>query len=248
MYKVFVQTFNRAMSTGTASAPRKTAGKPVAVVAATRPDRRLAILLAAERLFAQHGYHAVSIRQIAQAAGVPLALVGYYFGPKHELFHAIFEHWQGTAQARLERLDTALHAPEPARSLERVVEAFVRPVLAQRASEEGEYYAQLVARELGFQTPEATRVLTDYFDPLANRFIDALMAVRPGHGRDLAAWAYQFALGALLHHISDIRVGRLSGGLNTPNDADAAPLLIRFLCAGIDAVMPAQPHGHPPPA
>jgi AcrR family transcriptional regulator len=105
MYKVFVQTFNRGMSTGTASAPRKTAGKPVAVVAATRPDRRLAILLAAERLFAQHGYHAVSIRQIAEAAGVPLALVGYYFGPKHELFHAIFEHWQGTVEERLERLD-----------------------------------------------------------------------------------------------------------------------------------------------
>ena len=58
-----------------------------------RPDRRHAILLAAEKLFAQHGYHAVTIRQIADEAEVPLALVGYYYGPKHELFHAIFEHW-----------------------------------------------------------------------------------------------------------------------------------------------------------
>src|SRR4030095_1789396 len=33
--------------------------------------------LAAEKLFAQHGYHA-TIRQIADGAGVPLALVGYY--------------------------------------------------------------------------------------------------------------------------------------------------------------------------
>ena len=66
-----------------------------------RPDRKQAILLAAEKLFAQRGYHAVSIRQIADEAGVPLALVGYYFGPKHDLFHAIFAHWNDTIQARL---------------------------------------------------------------------------------------------------------------------------------------------------
>ena len=58
--------------------------------AAPRPDRKSAILLAAEKLFAQHGYDAVSLRQIAEEAGVPLALVGYYYGQKHELFEAIF--------------------------------------------------------------------------------------------------------------------------------------------------------------
>ena len=68
---------------------------------AARPDRRHAILLAAEKLFAQRGYHAVTIREIADEAGVPLALVGYYFGPKHELFVAIFEHWSHTIEERL---------------------------------------------------------------------------------------------------------------------------------------------------
>lgn len=204
-----------------------------------RPDRRQAILLAAERLFARHGYHAVSIRQIAQEAGVPLALVGYYFGQKHELFHAIFEHWQPTAQRRLELLQQALD--DPARpTLARVIEAFVRPVLAQRSSAEGEYYAQLVARELAFQTPETTRVLADYFDPLAQRFIDALMAVRPGHDRASAAWAYQFALGALLHHISDYRVERLSGGRCRLDDPTAADRLLTFITAGIAAVLPSR--------
>src|SRR4051812_47362022 len=58
-----------------------------------RPDRKQAILLAAERLFAQEGYHAVSLRAIADEAGVPLALVNYYYGQKHELFRAIFDHW-----------------------------------------------------------------------------------------------------------------------------------------------------------
>jgi len=50
------------------------------------PNRRRSILLAAERLFASKGFHGVSIRDIADEAGVPLALVGYYFGPKAELY------------------------------------------------------------------------------------------------------------------------------------------------------------------
>ena len=79
---------------------------------APRRDRRGDILLAAEKLFAQHGYHAVSLRQIATEAGVPLALVGYYFGAKHELFHAIFEHWAPTIDERLSRLREALLADE----------------------------------------------------------------------------------------------------------------------------------------
>ena len=86
-----------------------------------RPDRQQAILLAAEKLFAQRGYHAVTIRQIADEAGVPLALVGYYFGPKHDLFHAVFAHWNRTIEERLAALDAALAAPASTRRLERIV-------------------------------------------------------------------------------------------------------------------------------
>jgi AcrR family transcriptional regulator len=199
------------------------------------------ILLAAEKLFAQHGYHGVTIRQIADEAQVPLALVGYYFGPKSELFHAIFAHWQDTLQARLSQLQQVLDAPPKKDFLRQVVEAFVCPVLEQRASAEGEYYAQLVGRELARQTPETQRVLTEFFDPLAQKFIDAIHTARPGHDRATAAWAYQFALGALLHHITDHRAPTLSRGRNKVNDPVAAPLLIDFVTAGIAAVMPLSP-------
>ncbi|WP_066261743.1 TetR/AcrR family transcriptional regulator [Hydrogenophaga flava] len=205
---------------------------------APRPDRQMAILLAAEKLFAQHGYHGVSIRQIAEEAGVPLALVGYYYGPKSELFHAIFQHWQGTIQERLALLQHVLSGPPTEAFLRQVVEAFVRPVLVQRASAEGEYYAQLVGRELARQTPETHRVLTEFFDPLAHSFIDAIHAARPGHDRARAAWAYQFSLGALLHHITDHRAPTLSRGRNQVCAPEAAALLIDFITAGIAAVMP----------
>ncbi len=208
----------------------------------TRPDRKQAILLAAERLFAQKGYHAVSIRQIADEAGVPLALVGYYYGPKHDLFHAIFAHWSNTIDERLALLAQARAGKPDRRTLERVVLAFIEPVLRLRDSPEGEYYALLVARELAYRTPDADRVLTDYFDPMAHAFIDALHAICPASSRADAAWAYQFALGALIHHISDTRIQRLSRGDNPPCDPAARPHLARFITAGIWALLaPASP-------
>lgn len=217
------------------AAPTRPAAAPQS---AARPDRKAAILLAAEKLFAQRGYHGVSLREIAAEAGVPLALVGYYFGAKHELFHAIFAHWRPTIEARLALLRDAVARTQPQpEALHRIVRAFVEPVLRMRTSPEGEFYALLVSRELLYVRDETDRVLREFFDPLAHAFIDALHTVRPQASRAQAAWSYQFALGALLHHISDRRVQRLSRGSNQPNDAAAAPLLIRFITAGIDAAL-----------
>lgn len=225
----------------TARAPSSTPPRRAAARRAApqeRRDRRTDILLAAEKLFSQRGYHAVSLRQIAAEAGVPLALVGYYFGAKNDLFHAIFERWQPTIEARLSLLREAVSdMRERPSALHRIVSAFVEPVLQMRASPEGESYALLVCRELSYARGEADRVLHDFFDPLAHAFIDALHGAWPEASRAKAAWSYQFALGALLHHISDPRVERLSLGANTRNDPAAAPLLVQFITAGIEAVL-----------
>ncbi len=204
---------------------------------APRVDRRAAILLAAEKLFAQHGYHAVSIRQIADEAAVPLALVGYYFGPKQELFHAIFEHWRPTIDARMARLAAVRIDPADPRTLPRIIEAFIGPVLELRASAEGEYYALLVARELSTATEEAARVLREYFDPMAHAFIDALHAALPHATRSQAAKGYQFALGAMLNHLSDARIEDLSRGELQRADPNAAPMLVNFIVGGLRAAL-----------
>ncbi len=239
MFNFIGHLFNTAMDTRTRTA--KPPAPRGAVEAQARPDRKLAILLAAEKLFALRGYHAVTIRQIAQEAGVPLALVSYHHGQKHELFHAIFEHWNRTIEERLAALAAVDHSPRPADTVPRIIEAFVGPVLKLRASAEGEYYALLVARELYHATAETDRVLRAYFDPLANAFIDALHAALPHASRGQVAWCYQFALGALLHHLSDNRVERLSQGANRAGDPAAAPLLVNFIVGGLRAALSAPP-------
>lgn len=233
MYKAGGGSFNAAVDMS----------QPLANGVAPRGERRSAILRSAERLFARHGYRAVTIRRIAEEASVPLALVGYYFGPKHALFHAVFEQWRHTIDERLDMLKQARSEATDGSGLRAIVAAFVEPVLQLRASAEGESYALLVARELSWRTPEAERVLSDFFDPMAHAFIDALHGACPGSTRPQAAWAYQFALGALIHHISDHRATRLSRGRNAPNAPQAGALLVDFISAGIAAVLqPDTPH------
>jgi AcrR family transcriptional regulator len=230
---------NMKMSPIARTAPASTLPPHAAAVrrVTERPDRKADILLAAEKLFALNGYHAVTIRQIAQEAGVPLALVGYYYGQKHELFHAIFEHWNHTITERLAALRTVREQAGTADYLERVIAAFVEPVLRLRASPEGEWYALLMTRGLNEPGQETDRAMRQYFDPMAHAFIEALMACFPACTKAQMAWCYQFMLGALLHHIADERVTRLSGGANTPNDPAAQPLLSAFIAGGMRQAM-----------
>ena len=53
-------------------------------------DTSALILNVAEDLFSKHGLHGVSIRDVANEAGVDTALLHYYFGSKRGLFDAVF--------------------------------------------------------------------------------------------------------------------------------------------------------------
>jgi AcrR family transcriptional regulator len=202
-----------------------------------QPDRRLNILLAAEKLFALRGYHAVSIRDIAAEAQVPLALVGYYYGAKHELYGAIMQSWRGSIDERLARLHDATAEADRSLRLERILEAFIVPLVALHASPEGQYFALMAARDLAAPTPEADAAQREFFDPMAHAFIDALMTTAPHATRGRVAWCYQFTLGAVLHFLSDQRVERLSKGENRPADPAATGQLLAFVVAGFRAVL-----------
>jgi TetR/AcrR family transcriptional regulator len=54
-------------------------------------DTRTKLIEAATPLFAKHGFVAVSIRQLAQAAGVNIAAVSYHFRSKEGLYQAVLE-------------------------------------------------------------------------------------------------------------------------------------------------------------
>lgn len=75
-------------------------------------DSRAALLQASGPIFAEKGLEGATVKEIAEAASVNVALISYHFGGKEGLFRAVID-----SMGR-ERLDAAERALQPAKSLE----------------------------------------------------------------------------------------------------------------------------------
>lgn len=67
-------------------------------------DKQIQIIETAERLFAERGFDGTSVRDIADEAGINVAMISYYFGSKEKLMEALFELRVGTVKMRIESL------------------------------------------------------------------------------------------------------------------------------------------------
>jgi AcrR family transcriptional regulator len=195
------------------------------------------LLDAAEQLFAQRGFHGVSLRDITEAAGVDVALVGYHFGSKRALFTSVFERRAEVLnRERLELLEevrrTALPAPP---QIEAIVNAFSYPLL-ERSARGGpgwKSYFALVAYVNN--SPEFGPVMmTRHFDPLVDKFIAVLREALPDCPLRESYWGYQFLTGALTLTFAETgRIDKLSGGLCRSSDLDGVQQrLVPYVAAG----------------
>jgi AcrR family transcriptional regulator len=137
-------------------------------------ERRL--VLAAERLFAERGVDAVSLRAINVAAGTNVASVHYHFGSKEALLEALIrERSHEVSQrraARLDRLETGKKV-----SARGLAEAFVVPV-AQMADSGGQAWVRFIAGLISSGHPALSIVTHGFFDQ-ARRFQVLLSKVHP---------------------------------------------------------------------
>lgn len=69
----------------------------------SKTERRGDILDAAKRLFAERGFHATRMSDVAAAAGVSHGTVFWHFGAKEELFHALMDEEEKTLRAYIDR-------------------------------------------------------------------------------------------------------------------------------------------------
>ncbi|MGR8921333.1 MAG: TetR/AcrR family transcriptional regulator [Gammaproteobacteria bacterium] len=190
------------------------------------------ILDAAEALFAESGFDAVSLRMITRAAGVELALANYHFGPKLDLFRAVVRRRaEALNEARMRALD-ALPADAP---LEALIEAFTGPFL-ERSLNGGpgwKSYARVIA-----QTANSARwtrdVMATEFDPVAARFIERVATRYPRAERAEICWGFHFLLGAMTISFAETgRIDALSDGACRASDLAAIHArMVPFLAAG----------------
>ncbi len=67
-------------------------------------DKQIQIIDIAEKLFAERGFDGTSVRDIADEAGINVAMISYYFGSKEKLMEALFELRVGSVIIRVESL------------------------------------------------------------------------------------------------------------------------------------------------
>jgi AcrR family transcriptional regulator len=139
---------------------------------------REAIMDAAERLFAERGIEAVSLRTINLEAGYSVAALHYHFGTRDGLVRALLERAQPPMLAQRSPLLAALRSRSDP-PLTQIVEALVRPLTAGM----GEDFAASLARlrflvRLSFdRSPYLTRLLeasVAEFRPLLRRALPRL--------------------------------------------------------------------------
>jgi TetR/AcrR family transcriptional regulator, fatty acid metabolism regulator protein len=83
----------------------------VAIRSAVPEERRRQILDAAVRAFAQKGYHACRVSDIASEAGVAYGLVYHYFESKEAVLEAIFRETWTTMLAAIEAVEQSEPSP-----------------------------------------------------------------------------------------------------------------------------------------
>lgn len=89
-------------------------------------------MLAAERLFGRHGIEAVSLREIAAAAGqANNSAVQYYFGTKEGLVQAVFEMRMPQLDSARARWFEARNLAVETATLEELMGALLMPVLTE---------------------------------------------------------------------------------------------------------------------
>lgn len=199
------------------------------------------ILDAAEELFALHGYDGVTLRQIANRAGVDVALASYHFGKKLDLFNAVFErradHLNASRLDALRRCQTEAGKRGP--TVEQIIEAFLRPLeLAQETGDAGwRHYLALIAY-INNSPFWGRKMMSKLFDDLVQEFIDALRTALPEADEASLYWCYHYLSGALTLTLAQTgRIDGLSGGRCLSTDFEAAyDHMIPFVAAGFRQV------------
>jgi len=201
---------------------------------------REAILSAAEQLFSSKGFDAVSVRDIAQAAGANPGSVTYHFKTKDGLLLEIYRRHCGPMnRRRSELLAAARRVRDLNDRLEAIVRAYVLPAFSSGSdlAGGGARFTRLRAVMSAEGNEVTGRIIAQTFDDTSQAFVDAIHESLPQIPRTEIVWRCHFLLGALYYSlVTPERVSRLSRGEADGTDAaNAIEQLVRATVASLRA-------------
>jgi AcrR family transcriptional regulator len=169
-----------------------------------------ALLDAAEELFAQHGYAAVGIREIAERAKANIAAIKYHFGSKSELYLATVRRAMSRGEAAAAW--DALRGFEPDGTLARdshgaaaALVRFVRLLLDRMINDTPENEPRccaLMLREAAEPSEAIDAVVRDFIEPSQGLLMNVLRAVAgaPGMPEAQLAASATSVMSQILHY------------------------------------------------
>src|SRR5262249_10714975 len=189
----------------------------------------------AERLFAEKGYDATSLREIISAAGVNLAAIHYHFGSKEEMLDELIRRKAAPLnEQRLALLDQVEVEAGPSQlTVESVLRAFLLPMcIAQRHPQ----FVRLMGRiHAEGMMPD---IMRRHFQTVVVRFLAALRRALPALPEQELAWRVHFMIGAMAHAMCVSPALPAATPLDFPGRIER---LIAFLSAGFRAPLAPAP-------
>ena len=195
---------------------------------------KMAILDAAEREFAQSGFDAVSVRQVADSAGQHVGVLTYHFPSKDALFEAVVARRADELTARRKAELDGLADP----TLEDLLHAFLGPF--RERIENGEPGWRSYARILAHIAQESrwAPLVDQLFGEAGRRFVRLMRQVEPSLTLDVATHGYVHLIAIMVGLFASTGLlDRLSNGRMSSDDLAANyDLAVRFVAGGIRAL------------
>jgi AcrR family transcriptional regulator len=158
---------------------------PATAVAHTTPTR---LLEAAIDLFAQHGFHGTSIRDIAERAGANVAAGHYHYGSKQGLYLEVLRAQFAEVRGELERRGVSRPAPAlrraPRRELIALLEARITTMLELLLGPPPAPHGQLMLREMCDPTAAMPIIVAEFIEPQTREMEQLVRHLMPEVGRE----------------------------------------------------------------
>lgn len=197
------------------------------------------LLDAAEQLFAEKGFEAVSVRDITQLAKANVAAVNYHFGSRDGLLTLVMMRYMTPVnEERIARLET-LERKSSGKTvpLEEIIDALVRPLVTQiRKSELSErLFYKLMGRTFAQQGDGLPPQIEEQLRQVVQRFTRAFAKALPAVAADDLAWRIHFVVGGMIHMLThqEILQRLTQGASGVPPMEATISRFIRFAAAGL---------------